>query len=99
MDRNVIEEIAWNIAQVLLGAGILLLVVKLAVIPLVELFNWFLLIWIPIIGILVGTGLVSIGTFNALKSTLTQGLMPKVNEYLKEMRAEKAAAKQTPLQN
>ena len=92
MERNVVEDVAWNIATVLLGAGILLAVVKLAVVPLMELLNWFLLIWIPIIGILVGTGLVSVGTFHAVKDTLTEGIMPKVNEYLEEMRAQEQPA-------
>ena len=88
MDRNVIEDIAWNFAKILAGAGLLLAIAKLAIIPMIELFNWFLLVWVPIIGILVGTGLISVGTFNAIKATLTEGILPKVNEYLQEMRDE-----------
>jgi len=71
----VVEDLAFSIASFIVGAGIIGLVFYLTVVPLMDLFSFFLMWLLPVCAIFVALGLVSAGTFNAAKAFATSGVM------------------------
>ena len=92
-ENNFMEDLAWNIATVVVGLGLIGMVVWLCLVPLMELLNWFLLVWVPILGILVGTGLVSMGTYNGIKDiVMNGGFVERVKTHHETIKNDTAAA-------
>ena len=93
IENNAVNELAWNIAQVVMGMGLIGLVVWLCLVPLMELLNWFLLVWVPILGILVGTGLVSMGTYNGIKDIVMKGgFVERVKAHREDIKSKETSA-------
>lgn len=92
-ENDIMDDLAFNIATVVMGLGLIGIVAWLCLVPLMELLNWFLIVWVPILGILVGTGLVSIGTYNGIRDiVMNGGFVERVKVHRETIRNDTAAA-------
>ena len=73
-----------GIGEIILGSGILLAVWMLSPVPILELLQIALLIFLPIAGILAAVGLISHGS---VRMIWNQQLADKVNGYVEQKRA------------
>lgn len=87
-DRTPLNLLAWSIASILAGGGIIALLNYMSPIPLIELALWFTYVLIPLALLGFAVGLISWGTLTAM---FNPGLRQRVNHYTGEMREERRA--------
>tara|TARA_Y100000034_G_scaffold100229_1_gene123444 strand:- start:99 stop:392 length:294 start_codon:yes stop_codon:yes gene_type:complete len=86
------ERVAFGIASWIIGASIIGFVIYITVVPLMDLFVFFLYWLLPLAAIGMGLGLVSAGTLQTIRAFLTsEGMSQRIRKYVRILREDPEA--------
>ena len=93
-ERPTIDSVAYSIALMIAGGGLIATVAYLTIIPLSELALYFVAVLLPIMAILVGTGFVSAGTLNMMRVAVSgrDGFGDRVRQWVRKLEDDPNAA-------
>ena len=81
------ENAARGMALFIVGAGILGVILYFTAIPFIDLLVFCLYWLLPVAGIMVGLGLVSVGTMRTIKAFITPGMFTdKIKKHVDNIR-------------
>jgi hypothetical protein len=81
------NTLAFQLAKVLVGAGIIGAVLYFTVIPFADLLTWAALVLLPLVAVGFAIGLVSDGTYRLIKEAAAEEkFAERVKQYVSELR-------------
>lgn len=87
MNTNNHNSLAFQLAKVLVGAGIIGGVLYFTVVPFADLLAWAAMVLLPLIAVAFAIGLVSDGTYRLIKEAAAEEkFAERVKQYVSELR-------------